>query len=119
MLTPKTPLVANSSHVIRSKTLAHPLNELPLTKVPDVPQAFLRQIDTLNRGHILHGRTADTRGDDNRVRFQNDSIIHNLIDSQGNKVVVLDDGAAVGRVPKRMSAKATFGGAVELGAVLE
>lgn len=81
--------------------LPQTLSKTPLAKLPRIHQTLLRKVDTLHVRGIGGGGTADTRGDENGVSLENDSVVDNLINGQRNKVVVLNDSALVGGTPVR------------------
>lgn len=79
--------------------LPQTISKSALAKLPRIHQTLLRQIDVLHVGRILGRSTADTRGNEHRISLENDSIVDDLVNSEGNKVVVLDDSALVGGTP--------------------
>lgn len=113
--TPATPCLS----IMQSQSLSYPLGQLPLSKVPHVHQALFREVDVLHRRHVLGGWLADTRGDDDGVRLEDDAVVDELVDGERlrdgqrgpwmavvhtyHEVVVLNDGALVDRVPVSLS----------------
>lgn len=65
-----------------SQPLSYPLGQLPLSKVPQVGQALLRKLNVLHRGHVLRGRLADARGNDDGIGFEDDAVVDELIDGE-------------------------------------
>jgi len=82
---------------------SHKLNALLLSKVPQVLQALLAQINVLHVGRILCRGFADSTCDNDGVCLKNDAVVDDLVDCQCDEVVVVVDGALVCRVPRRMS----------------
>ena len=91
----KTPRQGNSL----SLHLPQALSETALAELPRIHQTLLGEVDVLHVGRIGGGGAADSRSDHDRVGFEDDSVIDDLVDSEGNKVVVLDDGTLVGGAP--------------------
>lgn len=90
----------------RSSTAAHSLQPLSetlrqssLTKLPGIEQTLLGQVDALDVRHVVRRRTADARGNKDGVGLEDDTVVDDLVDSQGDEVVVLDDSALVSRAP--------------------
>ena len=79
----------------RKSHLPQTLGQPPLSKLPGIKQPLLRQIDILHIRRIRRRGTADARGDQNRVRLEDNTVVDDLVDSQGDEVVVFDDGAFV------------------------
>jgi hypothetical protein len=66
-----------------------------LRKVVD---ALLAEVDPANVD-VLRRRSAHSLDDNGGVRFQDDAVVDNLIDGEGDEVVVFDNGALVDRLP--------------------
>lgn len=56
-------------------------------------QVDAAEVDVLGRG------AADALNDDGGVRLEDNAVVDNLVNGQRYQVVVLDDGAAVDRLP--------------------
>lgn len=82
----------------------HKLNALLFAKLPQILNALLAQINILHVRGVLCRCPRNSAGHHDGVRFQHDSVIYNLIDGQCDKIVILNDGALVCRVPTTMSA---------------
>lgn len=78
-----------------SQPLPQPIPQLRLPKLRQIVHALLTQINALQLRHILRRRLANPLHDNRRIRLEDNAIIDNLIDSQGNQVVVLDYGALI------------------------
>lgn len=84
---------------IPSNRLPHPLRQLLLPKLPHVQEALLAQIDILDIRHVLRRGLADSTGNNHGVRLEDDAVVDDFVDGEGDKVVVFDDGAFVGGIP--------------------
>lgn len=84
-----------------SQPLPHPLGQFHFPKLPRVHQPLLAEIDIFHTRHILHGRPADATGDNNGVRFEDDAVVDDFVDGEGDEVVVFDDGAFVRGIPAK------------------
>lgn len=81
-----------------ASNLPHPLQNLGLAYLRQVVHALLGEgVDTPQVG-VLIWRLGAPLHDDSRVRLQDHTIINNLVDGEGDEVVVLDDGALVDRL---------------------
>lgn len=87
----------------RQLHLPQPLRQTPLSKLPGIHQTLFGQVDALQVRCIRSRSATDAGGDQHWIGFQNDSIVDNLIDGQGDQVVVLDDCALVGCAPEERS----------------
>lgn len=56
---------------------------------------LLAQINALQLGDILRRRLANSLHDNSGVRFEDDTVVDDFVDCEGDEVVVLDDGAFV------------------------
>jgi hypothetical protein len=72
---------------MRLKTLPYPLRKLSLTELPCVQESLFREINVLHRRHVLRWRLADTRGDNDGVGFEDDTIIYEFIDGEGLRML--------------------------------
>ena len=79
--------------------LPQPFRQSSSSKVPGVEQALLAKIDVPHVDHVLRRRLADAAGDDDRVRLEDDAVVHDLVKRYRDQVVVFDYGALVDRVP--------------------
>ena len=79
-----------------SQPLPHPLGQLHLPKLPHIQQPLLAQFERLDGADVLHGRSADAAGDDDGVGLEDDAVVDDFVDAEGDEVVVFDDGAFVG-----------------------
>lgn len=79
--------------------LPHPLREFELAKLPRIQQALLAQIDVLHGRDILRRRFADATRDDDGVRLEDDAVVDDLVDREGEDVVVFNQGSFIGGVP--------------------
>lgn len=86
---PTATLNAEKSH------LPQLFSQTPFPKLPRIEKTLFREIDALHIRHIRWRGPADARSDQNRIRFKNNSIIDNLVNSQSEEIVVLDNGAFV------------------------
>ena len=66
-----------------------------LPKLPGVQESLFRQIDTLHIGRIRRRRTADPRSNQDGIGFENDSIVDDFVDGQGEEVVVFHNCALI------------------------
>jgi hypothetical protein len=66
----------------KSQPLSYPLGQLPLSKLPRVQEALFRKVNVLHRGHVLRRRLADTRGDNDGVRLEDDAVVYELVDGE-------------------------------------
>lgn len=76
--------------------LPQSLRQPPFPKLPRIHQPLLRQINVLHIRRIRGRRSADPRCNENRVRFEDDAVVDDLVNGQRDEVVVLDDSAFVG-----------------------
>lgn len=81
------------------------LGQTPLAKLPRIEQALLREIDVLHIRGVRGRCPTNPRGDHDRVSLEDDSVVDDFVNGQGDEVVVLHDGALVGGAP-------VFGGLV-------
>lgn len=65
----------------------------------EVVDALLTEIDAANLD-ILSGCLAHALNDDCGIGFEDDAVVNNLIDCEGNEIVVLDNGALVNGLPR-------------------
>lgn len=86
-------------NTIHSLHLPQALGQTALAELPRIHQTLLGEVDVLHVGRIGGGGTADPRGDHDGVSFEENSVVDDLVDGEGNKVVVLDDGTLVGGTP--------------------
>lgn len=77
------------------QALPQPIPQLSLTKLRQIIHTLLGQVDTLQVRHILRGRLADSLDNDSGVCFEDDSIVYDLVNGEGDEVVVFDYGAFV------------------------
>jgi hypothetical protein len=80
----------------RSQIPPNELNALLLSKLPQILDALLAEIDVLHVGRVLGGRLRDAAGDHDWVGLEDDAVVDDLVDCQGHEVVVLQEGAAIG-----------------------
>jgi hypothetical protein len=66
----------------------HELNTLLLSKLPEVLDALLAEIDVFHVGSILGGGLGDAAGDHDGVGFEDDAVVDDLVDCEGDEVVV-------------------------------
>lgn len=78
--------------------LPYPLRQLPLSKLPRIQESLLRQLDIPHTRHILSRGPANARRDGDGVGLEDDSVVDELVNGQGDEVVVFDDGALVDTV---------------------
>lgn len=95
------PIPANLSPArdTRSESLSQPITQLGLPKLRQIVHALLTQINALQLRDVLCRCSADTLHDDGGIRFEDDAVVDDLVDSEGDKVVVFDYGAFVYRLP--------------------
>lgn len=79
--------------------MPQPLSKLRLTELVQLQQTLLAQVDVLHVGGVLRRRARDSAGDDHRVGFEDDAVVHDLVDGEGSKVIVFDQCALVDGVP--------------------
>lgn len=60
--------------------LSQSLSQSPLPKLPGIQQPLLGQIDVLHIRRIRSRSPADSRGDQNRVRLEDNPVVDNLVD---------------------------------------
>jgi len=63
-----------------------------------VIDALFAEVDSA-QVHVLAGSLADALDDDSGVGLKDDAVVDYLVDSEGDEVVVLDDGSLVDRLP--------------------
>ena len=78
-----------------SKSLPQPIPQLRLPKLRQIIHALLTQINALQLRHILRRRLADSLHNNRRVGLEDNAIVDDLVNSEGDEVVVLDDCAAI------------------------
>ncbi len=81
-----------------SLQLPHPLRQLSLPEIPHVHNPLLAEIQFLHIRRILLRGFGDATGDDDGVGFQDDAVVDDLVDAEGDQVVVLYQSAFVGGV---------------------
>lgn len=79
--------------------LPYPFLQLRCSELPQLLQSLLGQVETFDRRHILLRRLADAGGDDDGVRLQHDAVVYNLVNGEGDQVVVFNDGPLVDGAP--------------------
>lgn len=79
--------------------LSQALGQAPLSEFPGIEQALFGEVDALHVWCIGGGGTADPGCDHNRVGLEDDSVVDNLVNCEGDQVVVLDDGTLVRGAP--------------------
>jgi len=62
--------------------LPYSLGQLSLSKFPGIQEALLGEINVLHGIHVLCGRLADTRHHHDWVGFENNSVVHELVDGE-------------------------------------
>jgi hypothetical protein len=67
---------------MRLETLPYPLRKLSLAKLPCVQESLFREVDVLHRGHVLSWGLADARGNNDRVRFEDNTVVYELVNSE-------------------------------------
>jgi hypothetical protein len=75
--------------------LPQPIPQLGLPKLRQVIHTLLTQINALQLCHILRRRLANPLHDDRWIRLEDNAIIDNLVDRQGNQIIILNNGALV------------------------
>ena len=88
--------------------LPHPLRQLPLPKIPHIHDPLLAQIQLLHVRRILLRWPTDPACDDDGIRLEDDAVVDDFVDGEGDEVVVLDQGAFVGGVPDSLSERGFF-----------
>jgi hypothetical protein len=43
---------------------------------------LFREVDVLHRGHVLSWGLADARGNNDRVRFEDNTVVYELVNSE-------------------------------------
>jgi hypothetical protein len=81
--------------LLHSQTLPQPIPQLGLPKLRQVIHTLLTQINALQLCHILRRRLANPLHDDRWIRLEDNAIIDNLVDRQGNQIIILNNGALV------------------------
>lgn len=81
--------------------LPHSLREFELAELPRIQQPLLAQIDVLHGRDILRRRFADATRYDDGVRLEDDAVVDDLVDGEGEDVVVFNQGAFIDGVPAR------------------
>lgn len=69
-----------------------------LSELIDLEKPLFAQINALHVGDILDRRPADSARNNHRISLKNDAIIHNFVDTERSKIIVLDEGALVNGV---------------------
>lgn len=75
------------------------LSQTPLAKLPSVHEALFGEVDVLHVWRIGGGCATDTRGDHDGVGLKDNTVINGFVNSEGDKVIVLDNGTLVGSTP--------------------
>jgi hypothetical protein len=78
-----------------SQPLPQPIPQLILPILRQRIHTLLTQINPLQLHDILCRRTTNALCDDQRVRLEDDTVVDDLIDREGDEVVVFDYGALV------------------------
>lgn len=78
--------------------MPEPVCELGLAQLGEVVDALLAEIDATDLD-VLCGGLAHALDDDGGVGFEDDAIVNDLINGEGDEVVVFDDGALVNGLP--------------------
>jgi hypothetical protein len=86
------------SSVGRLQSLSQPVCQLGPAELCKVVDALLAEVDATQL-YVLRGRTADSLEDDGRVGLEDDAVVDNLVNSERDEVVVLDDCALVDGLP--------------------
>ena len=79
---------ANPLHAF-SQALSYPLRQLPLSKLPRVQEPLLGEVEVLHRCHVLCGRPAHTGGHRDGISLQDDTVVYQLVDGKGLRVLVV------------------------------
>jgi hypothetical protein len=75
--------------------LPQPIPQLRLSKLRKIVHSLFTKINPLQLGNILRRRLANSLHNNRRIRFEDNSIIDNLVNSQGNEVIVFNYSALI------------------------
>lgn len=82
------------------QTLSQPVGELRLAELRQVVDTLFAEINTADL-EVL-GRCAADALDNNRgVGLEDDAVVDNLVNGEGNQVIVFDNGTLIDRLPSK------------------
>lgn len=81
------------------QTLSQPVRQFRLAQLGEVVDTLFAEVDAAEV-HVLRRRLADSLHDDGRVGLEDDAVVNDLVNGEGDKVVVLDDCALIDRLPE-------------------
>lgn len=82
-----------------SETLSQPICELGLSELGEVVDTLFTEVDAANLD-ILSRSFAHALDNDSGVGLEDNAVIDDLVNGEGDKVVVLDNGALVDGLPR-------------------
>lgn len=81
--------------------MSQPVGQFRLAKLGQVVDTLFAEVDAAEVD-ILRRRLAHSLNDDGGVGFENDAVVDDLVNSEGNEVVVFNDCALVDGLPREV-----------------
>ena len=89
-------IYSSGAHIDGSlHALPHPVHQLRLSELRQVVDALLAEGINAAEVHVLRWRLADTLDNDGRVRLKDNAVIDDLVYSERNQIVVLQEGSLI------------------------
>ena len=79
--------------------LSHPLGQFVFAKLEQVINTLFAEVHALDVRDVLRWCPADPARHDHRIHFQYDPVIDNLVNGEGDEIVIFYQSAFVRRVP--------------------
>lgn len=80
------------------QTLSQPVCQFRLAELRQIVDALFAEVDAAD-GEVLCGCAADALDDDCGIGLENDAVVDDFVNGEGDEVVVFDNGALVHRLP--------------------